>query len=97
MSFIQTIDLHTSRFDEILTLDREWEQATEGRRTLRRSVVIHDRADPTHYVVLAFFDSYEDAMKNSALPETGRFAEQMAKLLDGPPQFVDYDVVEDRS
>jgi len=96
MSFVQAIDFHTSRFDEIQTLDREWEQATEGKRTLRRSVVTVDRDDPTHYVILAFFDSYDDAMKNSNLPETGQFAEKIAKLVDGPMQFTDFDVVEDR-
>ena len=74
MAFVQIIDMHTSRFDEINALEDEWRSATEGKRTLRRSIVARDRNDPEHYVVLAFFDSYESAMTNSNLPETSESA-----------------------
>ncbi len=47
--------------------------------------------------MIVFFDSYESAMENSNLPETQAFAESLAALLDGPPTFLDLDVVEDRS
>jgi quinol monooxygenase YgiN len=97
MSFVQIIQMHTARFDELEALDAQWEQATEGKRTLRRSVVARDRNDPDRYVVLAFFDSYESAMENSNLPETAEFAEKLMALLDGPPTFHDLDVVHDRS
>ena len=33
------------------------------------------------------FGSYEDAMANSNLPETGEFAARLASLCDGPPTF----------
>jgi len=56
--------------------------------------VARDHNDPSHYVVLAFFDSYESAMENSNRPETGQFAEQMQKLCDGPPTFHNLDVRE---
>jgi hypothetical protein len=97
MSFIQIIDLHTKDFEELKSLEDQWEKATEGKRTLRRSVITQDRSDPAHYVVLAFFDSYESAMANSALPETSAFAEKQGALLDGPPTFLDLDVIDDRS
>ncbi len=96
MSFIQIIDCHTAHVDEMQAMDREWEKATEGKRTLRRSIVARDRNDPTRHLIFAFFDSHEDAMKNSNLPETTQFAEKMAKLTDGPMQFLDLDIVEDR-
>lgn len=96
MSFIQIIECHTSRFDEMQAMDREWEKATEGQRTLRRSIVARDRNDPTRHLIFAFFDSYEDAMKNSDLPETTQFADKMSTLVDGPLQFSDLDIVEDR-
>ena len=72
-------------------------QATEGKRTVRRSVLTRDRNDPERYLLVVFFDSYESAMENSNLPETAQFAEQQLALLDGPPTFYDLDVVEDRT
>jgi hypothetical protein len=96
MSFIQIIEGHTSKFDELMKLDDEWEKATEGKRTLRRSIVAKDRNDPNRFFVLAFFDSYESAMENSSMPETGVFAEKQQAIMDGPPTFYDLDVVDER-
>jgi hypothetical protein len=97
MSFVQIIDLRTKNVDEIQNLEREWEKATEGKRTLRRSILGRDRNDPDHYLVLAFFDSYESAMVNSDLPETNEFGQKQSALVDGPMQFIDLDVIDDRS
>jgi hypothetical protein len=97
MAFVQIMECRTSRVDEILEMEREWRKATEGKRTLRRSVVAKDRNDPGKYFILAFFDSYESAMQNSQLPETSEFAQKQGALLDGPIVFHDLDVVEDQS
>ena len=96
MAFIQIIQMHTSKVDEIQALEEEWEKATEGRRTLRRTIVARDRNDANHYFVFAFFDSYESAMENSNLPETTEFGQKQGALLDGPMQVTDLDVIEDR-
>ena len=96
MAFVQIIDGHTDKMEELMKLDDEWMAATEGKRTLTRSVVGVDRNDPTHFVVLAFFDSYEAAMKNSSLPETSDFAEKQTKLMTSPPTFIDLDIVDER-
>lgn len=97
MAFIQIIESRTSRVDELMALEEEWEKATEGKRTLRRSIVTRDRNDPDRYLILAFFDSYESAMVNSNLPETNEFGQKQAALLDGPMAFTDLDVVDDRA
>ncbi len=97
MAFIQIMEMKTSRIDELLALEEEWKKATEGRRTLRRSIVAKDRKDPNSHVIMVFFDSYESAMENSNLPETQAFAEKQAKLLDGPVTFHDLDVIDDWS
>jgi hypothetical protein len=97
MEFIQIIECRTSKVDELTELEREWEKATEGKRTLRRSIITRDRNDPDRYLVLAFFDSYDSAMANSNLPETGEFGRKQAALLDAPMVFTDLDVVDDRS
>jgi hypothetical protein len=97
MAFVQIIEMKTGKFDEIQKLDRQWEQATEGTRTLRRSIIARDRHDPSRHVIVAFFDPYEAAMENSALPETQEFASRQGALLGEPMVFHDLDVIEDRS
>ena len=96
MSFIQIIDVHTTKFEEIDALDRAWELDTAGRSTVRRTIVTRDHDDPNHHVVVVFFDSHESAMANSDLPETSALAEKIAALVDGPATFLDLDVVDDR-
>jgi hypothetical protein len=97
MAFIQTISFTTSKFDEMQALDDQWATATEGRRKTRRRIVAQDRDDPSRYVYLVFFDSYEEAMANSDLPETGQFAERMTALADGPATFVNLDVLQENT
>ncbi len=97
MSFIQIIECHTSKFDELQALQSDWERATEGRRTLRRSIIAQDRNDPSRCLVLAFFDSFESAMENSNLPETAEISSKMGALVDGPMLFHDLDVIEDKT
>lgn len=97
MSFIQIIEARTEKIDEIMALDEQWEEKTEGRRTARRSIVTRDRNDPSRHLIIVFFDSYESAMENSQLPETQEFAAQFEKLMDGAPTFHDLDLVSDRS
>ncbi|HUR73778.1 MAG TPA: hypothetical protein VMZ00_05845 [Sporichthya sp.] len=97
MAFIQIIDSRSKNWDEISALDDQYEKDTAGRATYRRSIVCRDRNDPDHYFVMVFFDSYEDAMRNSELPETHALAEKMSTLVEGPPTFYDLDVLQDRS
>lgn len=94
--FLQIIDFRTSDPDGIKKLDDEWWAATEGKRTLRRSIACRDRNDPSHYVVIVAFDSYEAAMENSQLPETQAGAEKYAVLTEGI-SYLDLDVIDDRS
>jgi hypothetical protein len=97
MGFIQIIDATTSNYDELAKLEKEWEAATEGARTTTRRILARDRDNPNHYLNIVFFDSYESAMANSDLPATSEFAQRMAGLLDGPPTFINLDVVDDRA
>jgi quinol monooxygenase YgiN len=92
MAFIQIIEMRTDKVDEITALVEEYRKATEGRSTVQRSIVTQDRNDPKRHMVIVFFDSYEAAMENSNLPETGALAEKQAAYLEGPPTFHDLDV-----
>ncbi|ARZ66779.1 ester cyclase [Streptomyces sp. HU2014] len=95
MAFLQLIDCTTRRYDDMDRLMDRWLELTEGRRTATHSVVGRDRARSDHYVEIVEFPSYEDAMRNSGLPETNRVFEEMVALCDGMPTFTDLDVVRD--
>jgi hypothetical protein len=96
MAFVQIIDFRTSKAEEMKKLAEEWEQASSGKRLARRRVLCEDRDNPGRFFNIVFFDSYEEAMQNSQLPETSEFSQKMMALGDGPPTFHNLDVVEDR-
>src|SRR6266498_4303375 len=72
MSFVQIIEFHTSKFDEIKALEDQWHKETAGKRPNARITTCQDRDRADHYYVIAEFPSYEEAMRNSDLPETDR-------------------------
>ena len=92
MQFIQIIEFTTTRFDEVEALMDEWVTKTEGKRKARRATVTADRDKANTYVQIVEFPSYEEAMANSNLPETGEFAEKIAQMCDGPAIFRNLDV-----
>ena len=97
MEFIQIIELKTSKPEELMALNEDFEKATEGKRTSRRSIVARDRNDPSRHLVIVFFDSYESAVENSELPETQAMAPRFGEFVDGPVTFQDLDVIRDKS
>ncbi|MGW2489722.1 ester cyclase [Streptomyces sp. NPDC001606] len=95
MTFVQLIECKTSRLDEMNRLMDDWVEQTKGKRTARHALVGKDRSDASHIVEVVEFSSYEEAMRNSNLPETDRIFEGMVALCDEMPTFVDLDVVRD--
>ncbi len=96
MAFAQIIDLRTSQIDQMRAVADEWEKASEGKRKTRRRLICRDRDDGGRYLIVAFFDSYEEAMENSALAETDAFSKKMLSFADGAPTFVNLEVIEDK-
>ena len=94
MAFVQIIEYSSTRIDEIRALVDEFQAGDDGTRAAVRGLACADRDRPNQYVTIVEFTSYEDAMKNSESPRTSQFAEQMAKLCDGPPTFRNLDVVD---
>ncbi len=92
MGFIQIIEIETTRPDEVETLVSEWRAKTAGKRTAQRGTFTRDRDRPNTYVQIVEFPSYEDAMANSKLPETGSLSEKIRELCDGPMGFRNLDV-----
>ncbi|TPQ18754.1 ester cyclase [Streptomyces sporangiiformans] len=95
MTFVQLIDCKTSRFDEMNRLMDTWVERTKGKRTATHSLIGKDRSDSAHIIEIVEFPSYEDAMRNSNLPETDEVFREMVALCDEMPTFTDLDVVRD--
>ncbi|MDI3405532.1 ester cyclase [Streptomyces cavernicola] len=95
MKFVQIIDYKTSQFDAMSAVLDQWVEQTKGKRTTGHAVTGKDRSDSNHYVDIVEFDSYEEAMKNSQLPETDKMFHEIVALCDGMPSFTDLDVVRD--
>ncbi|CAL9463787.1 ester cyclase [Streptomyces sp. Tu 3180] len=95
MTFVQLIDCRTSRLDEMDRLMDQWVEQTRGRRTATHTLVAKDHTDAAHVVEIVEFPSYEEAMRNSQLPETDRIFREMVALCDEMPTFTDLDVVRD--
>jgi hypothetical protein len=96
MAFVQIIEFRTSKVDEMQRIGDEWEQAAAGESKTRRRVLCRDRDEEGRFFNIVFFDSYEDAMENSALPVTNEFSQRMMAVADGPPTFYNLDVVDER-
>ena len=96
MKFVQTIEFTTSRIDEVNQALDELLAATDGGGATRGTMT-QDRERPNTYLQIVEFPSYEEAMKNSELPETAAFAQQMAELCDGPAIFRNLDVVREET
>ncbi|MEU3721931.1 ester cyclase [Streptomyces sp. NPDC031705] len=95
MTFVQIIDYKTRRQDDLNRLLDQYVSQSQGKRTVTHSVVGKDREADDHYVDMVEFPSYEDAMKNSQLPETDRMFQEMMSLCEGMPTFTNLDVVRD--
>ncbi|MFF2507930.1 ester cyclase [Streptomyces sp. NPDC058067] len=95
MTFVQVIDCRTTRFDEMNRLMDTWVDQTKGKRTATHSVIGKDRSDDSHFIEIVEFPSYEEAMRNSHLPETDRIFQEMVALCEQTPTFTDLDVVRD--
>jgi hypothetical protein len=93
MTFVQLIEMTTTKVPEIEELVNEWMAATVGRRSASRSLLTKDRERPDTYVQVVEFPSYEEAMANSALPETTAFAGKLSALCVSGPTFRNLDLV----
>ncbi|MGC5019917.1 hypothetical protein [Micromonospora sp. DT47] len=91
MPFVQVIEYESDQRDELRELSERWarERPDDGPSRL---VMAEDRDRPGHFVMVAEFDTYEQAMAHSGRPETGAYAERMRKLAKGAPRYVNLEV-----
>lgn len=90
--FVQIVEFRTSRIDEVTALADQYADVRQA-SPLVHGVVTEDREDRGLYRTIVEFPSYEEAMENSARPETSEFSRQMGELCEGPPTFRNLDVV----
>ena len=96
--FVQIIEFKTSHLAEVKALAEEFrlerQANADGAMPVVRSAITTDRDRPGYCMNVVEFDSYDEAMANSAMPETTKFAERMMELCDGPPKFYNLDILE---
>lgn len=97
MTFVQIIDYKTRRQDDLNQLLDQYVSQSQGKRTVTHSILGKDRENENHFVDVVEFPSYEDAMKNSHLPETDTMFQEMVALCEGMPTFTNLDVVRDEN
>lgn len=64
-SFVQLIEFHTDRIDEVESVMREWADAVVSGRTARWEVLGADHDRPRRYVQIVQFPDHAAAMANS--------------------------------
>jgi hypothetical protein len=86
--FIQVMQGRTSQRDQLQALAEAWrdEGGVGAVGYLGGTFGVTDGGD---FLGVVRFTSREDAMANSARPETGAFAARMATLMEGPVEFHD--------
>jgi hypothetical protein len=93
VTFIQLIEYRTTQPEAVDELLSQWIADSGGRRTATRTRVGRDHHDGDHFVEILEFPSYDEAMRNSEMPETNGIHERFVQLCAEPPRFVDLDVV----
>lgn len=83
------------REDEVRRLPQEFEQ--RGRAAWERLMTFQDQHDPSAYYVLVVFESEEKARENERSPEQAERLRRMQELFEGPPEYVDLNVVYEAS
>ncbi|MFL5996934.1 MAG: hypothetical protein ACJ736_21955 [Streptomyces sp.] len=95
MTFVQIIGFETERLEEMQQLLQEaGERNAGGAGGPTHRMLLKDRDKPHHYLALIEFDSYDEAMRNSDDPETGKLAEQLGALSIGERVYINCDVLE---
>ena len=96
--FIQVNITHSDHsIEEFMALEDEFTRLTEGQRTIERAIACVGTDDPSLRVLIAIFPDAEAAARNSALPGTDQVAQKVMAMSKGEPQFINLNVVSDRT
>lgn len=97
--FVQIAEVRVTDMDRVLPkiieAETAWRSATVGRRMAVRERLYADRDTPGRYLAVNEFPSYDLAMENSNLPETGALAETVGALVDDVSGYWNLDLLLD--
>ena len=83
--------------DQAEQIQRQAEENNTVREGWLRTIVMRDQHNPDEVYTLIVFESEEAARRGEQTPEVQAIAQKMQQLADGPPEFIDLDVLFDRS
>jgi hypothetical protein len=90
--FIQVIQGRCTRHDDLRAFSATWRtELGDGAHGWLGATF--GFTDDDLFIGVVRFASRDDAMANSRRPEQGAWAERLGAILDGPPEFRDYDDV----
>jgi quinol monooxygenase YgiN len=95
MSFVQVIEFDTKQEADVQRLMDEWRDSVGEQTTVTHTTLARDHNRPGHYVTIVEFPSYDEAMRNSRMPQTEEMFHRMQSLCEGSPRFIDLDVIRD--
>lgn len=72
-------------------------RAREGDTGWLRSITLKNQRDPGEFYSLVIFESEEKARERERSPEQQEVVQRIQAFMDGPPEFVDLNVVEEYS
>ena len=102
LNFSQMITLHCPDLPKLIELIEQWDiqHATTDIIGYKGSRVLADRAQVGRYVVIVEFgvvdpdvSAAEEAARNNERPETKAMAAAVAEIIDGAPEYHDFDEV----
>lgn len=94
MGFTQMMAVRAADGAALAALMSEWHAAEAGVAPgYQGSRLLADRDDPGRYMVVVYFSSFEEAEQNNDRPETQEWAGRLGALIDGEPEFANFDEV----
>jgi hypothetical protein len=102
VNFTQTISVRCPDPDKMVALIREWDdmQAASDIMGYMGTHILADREDPGAYVLVAEFGvvdpavpAADEAARNNDRPETQEWVRRMREIIEGEPEYHDYDEI----
>jgi quinol monooxygenase YgiN len=93
MSFTQMMTVRTDDADRLQSLIAGWHDEQHGTAPgYRGARILSDREQPDRWLIEVDFSSREEAERNNERPETAAWAQDLRDLVEGAPDYHDYEV-----
>lgn len=93
MSFTQMMTVRTSDAQRLRELIDGWHRDQHGVAPgYEGARVLADRERPDHWLIEVDFSSEEEARRNNDRPETQAWSDGLRELVDGEPEYRDFEL-----